>query len=231
MNTQQKSPPQLPDFMENVCRRLADRTFGYAICSVTVTWVLVLLPQFYAVYAERARYNPDIGMIEVLNLMWTGGIVIFALLLGFMIGGLALYHSISWAKALLTYLFTLWGLIILWEIRYNIQVGGPILPDARGIVNLSIILVAIIFLLLIYLAYKKKNLLTIRVMALMNIVFTIWNLYLTIAIFITGHVHYLQDRHIEYLALVFLAIVILQAVTCFREFVPAYSRAASTPSS
>ena len=226
MDSPKEFPIEQPmaDFWENVHKRLADKTFGYAICSVTATWLLVLMPQFYAVYAELAKSQPTVGIIDVFNLMWAGGIVVFLLTIGFLIGGLALYHSLSWARTFLAYLFTLWGLIILWEIRYSLQRQGLKLPDARGMIHLLIIIAAVIFLGLVYFAYQKKNLLTIRIMALINVVFTLWNFYLVIAVFIRGHAAYLPNRQIEYCSLVFLAVVISQAVICGKEFIPALWR-------
>lgn len=207
------------DIFGGALDRMADMTLGYAVSTAAGLLVLTfILPNFYVHFAAMAKATgrlPGIG--EVFDGIYGGGGTVFlAMVGGFFAGGWALSRSYEWGRFLLKYLFTLWGLIILFEMRY----WGFVKPDRQGMLNLAVTALFIFVVAMAVYGFRRRNLASIRILSGFCLLFSLVNICMAVSMFARFDV-FCPDRHVHYLSLVFIAALLMQAAEALATFVPA----------
>ncbi|EKD55569.1 MAG: hypothetical protein ACD_59C00120G0004 [uncultured bacterium] len=228
MNTEKKPVETLQKQFEQTCapdikttseilyQRLFDVTYGYLASTIAVFFFLVLLlPAYCRVSAGTSTGSQTIPAItNVLNAGWFISLFVSA---GFFAGGVALFNSMRAGRAMLKYMFTLCGLIILFELKYFMYHFSNIGLD--NIITAVIILFSIFTLFYIfYKAHCRKDLGTIT---FLNFYAAMFNFHIIIRYFISFS-RTTADWHVHYLSLIFLAALSMQAYKAAITFFPLF---------
>lgn len=213
--------PQEP-FLDRVIAGLTDKTLGYLISSLAALFLLsFVLPQFYTAFARFEQQNGlDTGLLDVvLKTFCASGSLMILHAIGFFIGGTALFCSIWWARPVLLYLFTYWGLAGLFEIRYAL--GKGMTWDFQTIVMMTAGAGLIVCLAIGYQWLQRSPVTAVRVFSVVNVVLTLVN-----SVFVMKFFYSLSpipsDRHIQYLSLNVFAVIVLQMYYLGSSFFPAW---------
>jgi len=212
--------------------RLADRTFGYIVASMAGLYILHLIPRFSMLYSDFVYSSVHTGEFNRIIHDDLSTITFqFFLSLAFFIGGNALQNSLKWGRNLVAYLFILSGLMALNDSLYLVKNGWfDSVCNYRGYTKIfgtdeKITGLAFITLIaLAYLTYMKKTVSLVRIMALLNILFTLINIYFIAGLFINlpgafSAIYLMKEFH--FLALMFSAAILLQIWNNGMEFIPA----------
>ncbi|HNY10154.1 MAG TPA: hypothetical protein PKK26_01055 [Candidatus Wallbacteria bacterium] len=210
--------PNLKVISDNVYQRLFDVTFGYLISSLSALLFLVaLLPIYYAVHdgiASSAKALPK--LMDVFDVLGAGWFVVLITAAGFFAGGVALFNSMRIGRAILKYMFTLWGLIILFEIRYSMNRSSAV--ENHGFLLVAI--VAFLVVALIYMVYRSYRNKSIVVMVLFNSMALAANAIFIVKYFVNFSGASAADRHVHYLSLFFIAAIVMQTYEAAKTFLP-----------
>ena len=210
--------PNLKVISDSVYQRLFDVTFGYLISSLSAFFFLIaLLPLYYTVHdgiASSAKSLPK--LTDVLNALGAGWFIVLITAAGFFAVGVALFNSMRIGRAILKYMFTLWGLIILFEIRYSMNRSSDV--DTNGFLLMAA--VALLVFALIYMVYRSYRNKSIVVMVLFNSMAFTANAIFIVKYFVTFSGAAAADRHVHYLSLFFIAAIVMQTYEAAKTFLP-----------
>jgi len=221
-----KDAPVAPDLKvisDTVYQRLFDVTFGYLISSVSALFLLVMLmTTFYVVFdgiATSTKALPKTS--DVLNALGMSWFILLAVATGFFAGGVALFNSIRVGRTILKYMFTVWGLIMLFEIRYSINRFSSATPDLNGVLAVAaVVLLVIALAYMMYRSYRDKS---ISVMVVFNSIAIVLNIIFIVLYFVSFS-GAMTDRHIHYLSLFLIAAIVLQTYEAAVTFFPLIRR-------
>jgi len=208
--------PDIRTTSQIIYQRLFDMTYGYLASSSAVFFFLVLLvPAYCRLSAVTASGSQTIPAIT--NSLNAGWFISLFVLAGFFAGGIALFNSIRAGQAILKYMFTLCGLIILFELKYFMYHFSNIRQD--NIITATIIVFSIFTLFYIfYKAHCRKDLGTIT---FLNFYMAMFNFHIIISYFISFSIT-TADWHIHYISLIFLAALSMQAFKAAITFFPLF---------
>ncbi len=212
--------PATPDICivsETVYERLFDMTFGYLISSVSAFFfLLILMPVFFILYAMISAGNgkpPELSeILVILNPGWLIGLI---LTIGFFTGGVALFNSMRAGRVLLKYLFMVWGLIMLFELKYFMDRASWPGFD-KFLMPAFIVFLIFVLIYMIYRSYRNKD---VGLMLYFNVGAITVNLIMIVRHFISFRSP-VADRHIQYLSMFFIAAILMQTIEAAKTFFP-----------
>jgi len=163
---------------------------------------------------EYSKEMMDTAVLNALGMSWFILLIITA---GFFAGVVALFNSMRIGRTILKYMFTLWGLIMLFEIRYFINRSSSLASDYNGILTMAA--VALLTIALAYMMYRSYRDKSIAVMVVFNSIAIVLNIIFIVMYFVSFS-GAMTDRHIHYLSLFLIAAIVLQTYEAAKTFLP-----------
>lgn len=234
MNTENRSdeasPKQLeicsPDIKvtsEPLYQKLFELTYGYLVSSISVFFLLVmLLPACYGAKNGTAAGSEIIpGVTNGINAGWFISLFVSA---GFFTGGVALFNSMRAGREILKYMFTLCGLIMLFELKYFSLHYSSF--GSNTIITAVIVIFSIFTLFyLFYRAHFRKDAGTL---IFLNFYAAMFNFHIIIRYFISFS-RTTADWPVHYLSLIFLAALSMLTYDAAKTFFPLFKWSLRSP--